>query len=80
MKAKEYQGKIEKEYENGDNGKKSKIVKNKECPSCNGNGYIALDPKKKDLYKSEENFISCSICTLDGARTADSGPVSVNLH
>ena len=56
------------------------IVKNKECPSCNGNGYIALDPKKKDLYKSEENFISCSICTLDGARTADSGPVSVNLH
>ena len=56
------------------------IVKSKECPSCNGNGYIALDPKKKDLYKSEENFISCSICTLDGARTADSGPVPVNLH
>ena len=56
------------------------IVKNKECPKCNGNGYIALDPKKKDLYKDEENFISCSICTLEGARTADSGPVSVNLH
>ncbi len=55
-------------------------VKSKEFPRCNGNGYIALDPKKKDLYKSEENFISCSICTLDGARTADSGPVSVNLH
>ena len=55
-------------------------VKSKECPSCNGNGYIALDPIKKDLYKSEENFISCSICTLDGARTADSGPVSINLH
>ena len=57
-----------------------KIVKSKECPQCKGNGYIALDPKKKDLYKDEENFISCSICTLEGARTADSGPVSVNLH
>ena len=54
------------------------IVKSKECPKCNGNGYIALYPIKKDLYKSEENFISCSMCTLEGARTADSGPVSVN--
>jgi len=56
------------------------IVKSKECPKCNGNGYIALYPIKKDLYKSEENFIACSMCTLEGARTADSGPVSVNLH
>ena len=60
--------------------RKLSIVKSKECPKCNGNGYIALDPKKKDLYKSEENFISCSMCTVEGARTADSGPVSVNLH
>ena len=56
------------------------LEKNKECPSCNGNGYVAIEPLKKDLYKSEENFISCSICTLEGARTADSGPVAVNLH
>ena len=57
-----------------------KLVKNKECPSCNGNGYIAREPGKKDLHKSEEDFISCPMCTLEGARTADSGPVSVNLH
>jgi len=60
--------------------RKLSIVKSKDCPNCNGNGYIALDPKKKDLYKSEENFISCFMCTVEGARTADSGPVSVNLH
>ena len=60
--------------------RKLNLIKNKECPSCNGNVYIALYPIKKDLYKDEENFISCSICTLEGARTADSGPVSVNLH
>ena len=59
------------------------IVKNKECPNCNGNGYVLwlpLAPLKKDLYKCEENFISCSMCTLEGARTADSGPVAINLH
>ena len=50
------------------------------CPNCSGNGFIALDPKKKDLHKSAENFISCPMCTLEGARTADSGPVSVNLY
>ena len=60
--------------------RKLSIIKNKECPHCNGNGYVPLSPLKKDLYKSEENFISCSMCTLEGARTTDSGPVPVNLH
>ena len=63
--------------------KKLKLVKNKSlpiCPNCSGNGYIAREPGKKDLHKSEENFISCPMCTLEGARTADSGPVSVNLY
>ncbi len=51
---------------------------NKICSKCKGNGYLPLDPGKKDLYKSEESFISCPICTLEGARTTDNGPVSVN--
>jgi len=57
---------------------KPSLDENKICSKCKGNGYLPLDPGKKDLYKSEENFISCPICTLEGARTTDNGPVSVN--
>jgi hypothetical protein len=55
---------------------KLSLDENKICSKCKGNGYLPLDPRKKDLYKSEENFISCPICTLEGARTTDNGPVS----
>ena len=57
---------------------KLSLDENKICSKCKGNGYLPLDPRKKDLYKSEENFISCPICILEGARTTDNGPVSVN--